>query len=96
MITLSIQELKEMLMDAARLGAAEIIQEQRPAADLISQKEAYEQFKAARVRRWVDNGQIQSERVGTAKNSKRVYSRRELLALDAAERMRPALYMLRK
>lgn len=71
----------------AALGVAKFICEKSPAEDLISQREAYRLFHETRVKRWVANGMISPVRNGAALNSKRHYSRSELMALNNAERL---------
>ncbi len=91
LITFDLYELKQTFADVAKLAVAEYRKEQCPAADLISQREAYEQFQEVRVKRWRDEGLIRAMRMSGAKNSKIQYSRTELLQVDAAERVRPIM-----
>lgn len=91
LITFDLYELKQTFADVAKLAVAEYRKEQCPAADLISQREAYEQFQEVRVRRWRDEGLVIARRSGPARNSKIQYSRTELLQVDAAERVRPIM-----
>lgn len=89
LINFDLQELKETFADVAKVAVAEYRKEQCPADDLISQREAYEQFQEVRVKRWRDEGLITARRMSGARNSKIQYSRAELLQVDAAERARP-------
>lgn len=91
LITFDLYELKQTFVDVARLAVAEYRKEQCPADDLISQREAYERFQEARVKRWRDEGLVTARRMSGAKNSKIQYSRTELMQVDAAERMRPIM-----
>lgn len=91
LITFDLQELKETFADIAKVAVAEYRREQCPADDLISQREAYEQFQEVRVRRWRDEGLVRAMRMSGARNSKIQYSRAELLQVDAAERVRPIM-----
>ena len=89
LITFDLHELKETFADVAKVAVAEYRKAQCPADDLISQREAYEQFQEVRVRRWRDEGLVRAMRMSGARNSKMQYSRAELLQVDAAERIRP-------
>lgn len=91
LLTLELNELKETLTEAARVAVAEYRRALSPADDLISQREAYERFQEVRVRRWRNDCLIRASRSGPARNSKIQYSLMELLALDAAEKLRPIL-----
>lgn len=86
-VTLELYELKTLCADMAALGVATFQKAQAPADDLISQREAYRQFQEMRVRRWVENGLVRPERNGSAPNSKRYYSRAELIAANNAEKL---------
>ncbi|MBD5256190.1 MAG: hypothetical protein HDS50_05440 [Bacteroides sp.] len=86
-ITMELYELKTLCADMAALGVATFQKDAAPATDLISQREAYRQFQEVRVKRWVDNGLVTPQRNGAAANSKRYYSRAELLAINNAERL---------
>lgn len=83
------KELKELFEAAGKQAIAEFIQTQSPAKDMICQAEAFAQFQEMRVRRWVDEGLILPMRSGEARNAKKYYSRAELLALDAGEKLKP-------
>lgn len=86
-ISMELYELKTLCADMAALGVATFQKENAPASDLISQREAYKLFQEVRVKRWVANGMISPVRNGAALNSKRHYSRAELMALNNAERL---------
>lgn len=87
----SLQELREILEAACNSAVAKLIKQQDPAADLISQNEAYKLYKESRVKRWVQLGLLRSERLGNSRNSKKVYSRAQLEKLHAAEQMKPLI-----
>ena len=89
--TLELHELKKLCADMAALGVATYQKEQAPANDLISQREAYRLFKEVRVKRWLEKGLVRTRRTGSSANSKRFYSRAELLAVSNAERINPML-----
>lgn len=86
---MELYELKNLCADMAELGAARQRQHESPAADLISQREAYRLFGETRVKRWKDDGLITAVRLGTTRTSKRQYSRVELMAVEKAERLQP-------
>ncbi len=88
-ITFDTFELKRMFEEVANIAVAAYQKQLCPADDLLSQREAYEQFQEVRVRRWRDEGLITARRSGSARNSKIQYSRTELLQVAAAEFARP-------
>lgn len=87
MITLELYELKNLCKDMAELGAANYAKMLFPAKDLISQREAYRVFGEARVKDWVRRGLVNKVRNGETKNSKILYSRAELLAVEKSEKL---------
>lgn len=91
MITLDLYELKNLMVDLSELGAANYAKIQAPGKDMISQREAFSLFQSCRVRRWEKKGLINRVRAGSAKNSKVLYSRAELMAVDRAERLNSAI-----
>ncbi len=91
-ISMELYELKTLCADMAALGVATYQKEAAPANDLISQREAYRLFQEARVKRWVDSGLITPQRNGVALNSKRYYSRAELMAINNAERLNTIIH----
>lgn len=91
-ITMELYELKTLCANMAALGVATYQKEAAPATDLISQREAYRQFQEVRVKRWVEKGLITPQRNGAAQNSKRYYSRAELMALNQAERLNTIIH----
>ncbi len=91
-ITMELYELKTLCANMAALGVATYQKDASPAADLISQREAYRQFQEVRVKRWVNDGLITPKRNGAALNSKRFYSRAELLAIHNAERLKTIVH----
>ena len=91
-ITMELYELKTLCANMAALGVATYQKEAAPASDLISQREAYSQFQEVRVKRWVESGLITPQRNGSAKNSKRYYSRAELMAIHNAERLNTIIH----
>lgn len=86
-ITLELYELKTLCAEIAALGVANYEKMNAPAKDLISQREAYRLFQEVRVKRWLAQGLVSTQRNGAATNSKRYYSRAELMAANNAERM---------
>lgn len=91
-ISMELYELKTLCADMAALGVAEYQKASAPASDLISQREAFRQFQEVRVKRWVENGLITPQRNGSAINSKRYYSRAELMAINNAERLNTIIH----
>lgn len=89
---MELYELKTLCSEMAALGVATYQKDASPASDLISQREAYRQFQEVRVKRWVATGMITPQRNGAAKNSKRFYSRAELMAIDNAERLNTIIH----
>lgn len=89
---MELYELKTLCADMAALGVATYQKETTPANDLISQREAYRLFQEVRVKRWVESGLITPQRNGAALNSKRYYSRAELMAINNAERLNTIIH----
>ncbi|MGD9555451.1 MAG: hypothetical protein AB7V25_00365 [Mangrovibacterium sp.] len=86
-ITLTISELKQILQDAAELGAADYAKTQVVGNDFISQAKSYREFGEGRVRGWKKMGLVHPVRNGKTINSKIIYSRSELLSVEKAERL---------
>lgn len=74
-------------MQMSELGAANYAKKIAPAKDSLSQREAYEAFGEARVKRWVSMNLVNTIRSGNTSRSKLIYSMAELLAVDASERL---------
>ena len=75
------------IIQLATIVAAAIVRQTRPHDDLISQRQAYEEYG----RRWIEQrtapqGVLTPVRQGGAKNSKLMYSRFEIASLIEAER----------
>ena len=87
-VTMELYELKSLCSDMAALGVAHFQKMQAPASDLISQREAFRLFQEVRVRRWVEQGLVKPQRNGSAINSKRFYSRAELMSVNNAEKLK--------
>lgn len=77
--------LRELMITAAAMGAAQVVRHLCPADDDMSQREAYRQFGETRVKNWLEDGAIKRYSLGNARNSKIIYRRSELLAAAAAE-----------
>lgn len=80
--------IRQLIADAAALGVAQYIRDTAPASDEISQSEAFRQFGRRTVERWLAQSSIFPVRRGTTSNSKRYYSRAQLIALHMAEQMK--------
>ncbi len=87
MIQLELGELKTLCMEMASLGAANYVKMMKPAADLMSQREAYKLYQECRVKKWVRQGVVSAVHSGAAVNSKKLYSRAELMAADKMEKI---------
>lgn len=86
-ITLELYELKNICMEMASLGAANYVKQTTPAKDLVSQREAYRLFQECRVKRWVKDDRVSTQRGGSSIRSKVLYSRAELMAVDKSEKI---------
>lgn len=86
-ITLDLYELKNLCMDMAELGAANFIKKMAPGKDQLSQRQAYSGFGEARVKSWVRIGIVVPVRAGSGRNSKRIYSKAELMAASESEKI---------
>jgi hypothetical protein len=80
------QDFQE-IMQLATVIAAAIVRQTRAKDDLISQRQAYDEYG----RRWIEQrtapqGTLTPVRQGGAKNSKLMYSRFEIASLIEAER----------
>lgn len=85
--TTTIAQYFEEIKQLATVIAAAIVRQTRAKDDLISQRQAYEEFG----RRWIEQrtapqGVLTPVRQGGAKNSKLMYSRFEIASLIEAER----------
>lgn len=78
------KEYAEIMMQAAKAGAAEMLKALKPEADSMSQREAYAAFGIAFVKHNEEQGNLTIIRKGQARNSKKYYSRAELVQLVAA------------
>lgn len=89
---MELYELKTLCANMAALGVATFQKDVAPATDRLSQREAYRQFQEVRVKRWVEKGLITPQRNGAAANSKRYYSRAELMAINEAEKLNSIIH----
>ena len=78
------REYAEIMREAAKAGAAEMLKVLKPEADSMSQREAYAAFGIAFVKKNESEGNLTIIRKGSAKNSTKYYSRAELIELVAA------------
>ena len=83
-------QLRVFIESCAKVAVATFIREREPDKDLITQRAAYGLFGETRVRRWANDGLITPHRKGTAKNSRKEYSRAELNSVLASELARDA------
>lgn len=91
-VTLDLFQLKQMCRDMAALGAAQWQKMNAPEKDFCSQREAYGKFGEERVKRWLKQSLITPHRTGVAKNSKKLFSKAELLAVYNAEQQQSYVY----
>ncbi|MDR1339210.1 MAG: hypothetical protein LBK58_04055 [Prevotellaceae bacterium] len=81
-------QLKQFIMEMSEMGAIKACRQMCPAADEITRTEA---CRVAGDRRWLDRmireKKLNAYRRSTSKNSKKYYSRSEIAALKAAERL---------
>lgn len=80
-------ELKQLLIEASKIGAAEVLKTQAPASDELSEKQAAEFAGRTWIKQNVLDGKLSFHRVGPAKNSKKIFSRTEIMALKSSERL---------
>lgn len=81
------QIFQETLSSVEMLAAA-LMREMQPGSDEISQRQAYELYGRDKVERWVKEGLVKPYRGGMAKNSKKLYSRLQILvAIDTDRQM---------
>jgi len=97
MITLSIFELKQSIIEAGEIAALGMIKIAFPAKDEVSYNEA---CRIAGDRRWVDyhvkQGNLAWHRRNGGKNAKRYFSRMEICALKKAEAIRDYSQLIKK
>ena len=84
---LEIYQIKQMLSDAAEVGVAHYVKTQKPSVDVMSQREAYRSFGAARVKDWEKRCLISRTRNGETKRTKILYSRAELLTAEKTDKL---------
>lgn len=87
MIQFELYELKNLCMEMAELGVANYVKRTAPGKDALSQREAYSAFGEARVKGWLRKGLVKAQRAGASRNSKRLYSRAELMAANESEKI---------
>lgn len=75
------KEITDIIREASKMGAAEVLKALRPEDDRISQREAWRLFGMAFVKA---NEQRLSVIQGSGRNSTKWYSRAELVQLQAA------------
>lgn len=71
---------------SVKLLAAAVVREMHPGRDEITQRQAWQEFGRERIEGWVKQGLIKPRRIGAAKNSKRMYSRLELITAIEVEK----------
>lgn len=83
---MTLQQRYQEILSSADLLAAAIVHRMTPQEDLISQTQAYKEYKRRRVEGWVSAGLVKGVRSGPSANSKIMYSRFEICAAIEAER----------
>jgi len=87
-MNLDLFQLKQLIIECAELGARVAQRNDKPAEDEVCYSEV---CKMVGSRRWVDYhikaGNLSSHRRGTAVNSKKYFSRVEVLSLKQAEKL---------
>lgn len=81
-----IMELKKELIEISDIITAAVVKALKPVEDEISTRKAYAEFGKEWLNYHVSRDHIKCQRRGPHKNSSKVFSRRELLALKEAER----------
>lgn len=85
MVNIELNEFKNLLMEAAALGAAMAIRDSKPRSDIMRRREAEAYllrngFKAGKLDELNRAGLVRFDRLSDAKNSPVVVSRCELIA----------------
>lgn len=70
---------------------ASVVAALMPAKDEISASQAYKEFGVLWVKNQVERGKITGTRLGPSKNSKIIYSRKQLICLRDSEKMAATL-----
>lgn len=91
-VILTSAQLRRLLEESAKAGAAAFARTLQPKDDLVTQREAYRLFGEARVKRWLADGLLTTERTGTSVRSRRLYSRAQLYAAEGAEQLQWAAW----
>jgi hypothetical protein len=79
-------ELKNEIIQLSDVISAAALKSQSPASDEMSTRKAYAEFGKEWIHYHIDKGNVKSIRKGPHKNSKKVFSRLELVALKEAEK----------
>ena len=80
-IRLELYELKNIIMEMSEIGAANYAKTITPQTDTFSERQAFKMFGETNVRRWISEGSIDYKRIGASKNSRKIYSYSQLLAI---------------
>jgi hypothetical protein len=73
-------QLFQEILSSVDLFAAAMMRRMNPGYDEISQRQAWKEFGRHRIEEMVNDGMVRPTRAGTAKNSKVMYSRFEIMA----------------
>lgn len=93
MLNIELYELKDMLMEAAMMGAAAAMRDREPKSDIMRQKEAEayliaQGYAKSKLGEMVAHGLVKFHRLSEAKNSPCVCSRIESMAAVSALKKR--------
>lgn len=82
----AICDLKVEIMELADVIAAAALRMQKPAADELTKRQAWNEFDRTWLEYQISRNRVRGQRKGPHKNSPVMFSRAELLALKEAER----------
>jgi hypothetical protein len=88
--------IQHQVTQMADVIACAIIKRQQPAADLMTKREAYKFAGRGWIDKRLEEGLLKAVRKGTCKNSPRMFSRTEIVALQEAERLKKRAFMTYK
>lgn len=74
------------ILSMADIVACALVERMGLGTSQISQRQAWQEFGRRRIETMVEEGLLHPQRIGEAKNSRVMYSRKEILAVIEAER----------
>lgn len=78
--------LFQEILSSVDLFAAAMVRRMNPGSDEISQRQAWREFGRHRIEEMVNEGMLRPTRAGSAKNSKVMYSRFEIMTAIETDR----------